>query len=430
MRTVPSIERRRVVVVGGGAAGMLAAWAAAKSGADVTLLEKMERLGTKILISGGGKCNLCHAGTMESVRIKFRHNEANFLRGPFREYTNDQFLELMTAKGIDVYTRPDGRIFPEPPTDAKDIVAALEETVRDAGVNIVLSAKIYGLLVTGGVAIGVELEDGSRIGADALIIAVGGSSYPMTGCTGDGWKWMTSLGHTVVPLTAALSPLYLEDSPAWKSGWSGVSLRDCVLRARAFRDGMDKGKERMRWRGDLLFTHKGISGPTALGVSREVAESWPEFSVAEVDLFPDKREDELRAEVDKWCVNYPRRSVMALLETVVPDRLAWPIAMAAQLDVDIKGSYFVAQARQRLVLTLKGWSLGKIRAVPLERGEVVAGGVELGEVDTRTMMSRKVKNLYLCGEILDIAGPVGGYNLQAAWSTGYVAGKASALENP
>ena len=420
------VTQRKVVVVGGGAAGMLAAWAAAKAGAHVTLLEKMERLGTKILISGGGKCNLCHAGPMDDVRNKFRHNEANFLRNAFRVFTNDDYLKLLTDKGLEVYTRPDGRIVPEPPADAKDVVEVMEAIVREAGVNVVLGAKIHGLLVTNDKAIGVEMDDGSRIGADALIIAVGGSSYPLTGCTGDGWKWMASLGHTVVPLTAALAPLYLEESPNWAADWSGVSLRDCVLRARAVNAQGDKGKERMRWRGDMLFTHKGISGPVSLGVAREIAEAWPESSLAEVDLFPDMREDQLREEIDKWCLNYPRRSVGALLESVAPARLARPIARVAMLDMEVKGAYFIAKARQRLVVALKGWVLGKVRAVPLERGEVVAGGVALGEVDNRTMMSRKISELYLCGEMLDIAGPVGAYNLQAAWSTGFVAGQAAA----
>jgi predicted flavoprotein YhiN len=168
----------------------------------------------------------------------------------------------------------------------------------------------------------------------------------------------------------------------------------------------------------------------SLGVSREIAEAWPDASLAEVDLFPDMREDELRAEIDKWCLNYPRRSVAALLESVAPARLARPIARVAMLDMETKGAYLIAKARQRLVVALKGWVLGKVRAVPLERGEVVAGGVSLAEVDNRTMMSRKVRGLYLCGEILDIAGPVGGYNLQAAWSTGFVAGKTAAAVPP
>ena len=142
------VTQRKVVVVGGGAAGMLAAWAAAQAGAHVTLLEKMERLGTKILISGGGKCNLCHAGPMDDVRNKFRHNEANFLRNAFRVFSNDDYLQLLTEKGLEVYTRPDGRIFPEPPADAKDVVEVMEAIVREAGVNIVLGAKIHGLLVT------------------------------------------------------------------------------------------------------------------------------------------------------------------------------------------------------------------------------------------------------------------------------------------
>lgn len=422
-----------VLVVGGGAAGMIAAWRAASLGAPVLLLEKGKRLGTKILISGGGKCNVAHAGPMEAIRAQFRPNEAAFLKAAFHRFTNDDFLQMLTAHGLQVSTRPDGRIFPAPPADAKDVAAALEGCLREAGVAIRLDAPVAGIAtssgreeVRGGAVTGALLASGEVLPARRLIVATGGSSYPATGCTGEGWKWMEALGHTIVRLTAALAPLYLDPTPP--ADWSGVALRDCLLKARQARGDGSVGRERMRWRGDLLFTHKGVSGPTALGVSREVAEAFPEGSLAEVDTVPDESFEALAAQLAAFAREHPRRSVAGFVEGRLPERLVKPFLAAAGIDPATRGAYLAAKDRSRLANALKGWNLGRIRHVPLERGEVVAGGVALEEVDPRTMRSKKVEGLYLCGEILDIAGPVGGYNLQAAWSTGYVAGESAAAD--
>nr|WP_309695796.1 NAD(P)/FAD-dependent oxidoreductase [Armatimonas sp.] len=413
-----------VIVVGGGAAGMLAAWRAAQRGARVTLLEKKNRLGTKILISGGGKCNLTHAGEMEEIRRQFRSNEAIFLKPSFYRFTNDDFLELLTSEGLKVYTRPDGRIFPVPPTDAKDVVEVLERQVRSVGVKIRLDCPVEKILVEGGAVTGVQI-DGKTLPCSRLIVAVGGSSFPGTGCTGDGWKWLMELGHTIVKLTAALAPLYLDPTPPEE--WSGVALRDCILRARKLHPDGSTGKERMHWRGDLLFTHKGVSGPTALGVSREVAEALPEDSTVEVDLYPDESFEQVTAQLMLQAQQNPKRTLLWLVEDApLPERLRKPLLESAKLDPAAKCAQLNLKDRNRLANTLKGWQVGRVRAVPLERGEVVAGGVALDEVDSKTMESRKIKGLYLCGEVLDIAGPVGGYNLQAAWSTGVVAGDSAA----
>ena len=409
--------RPHVIVIGGGAAGMLAARRAAEGGARVTLLEKNDRLGMKILISGGGKCNLTHDGPMETIRAKFRPNEARFLKPSFYKFTNQDFLQILHDRGMATYTRPDGRVFPVEPANAKDVAALLTGYVEEAGVTVRYEASVTGLTADDrqirGVQVGAE-----TLTADRVIVATGGSSYPATGTTGDGWKWLAALGHTLVPLRAALAPLYLAEAQA---EWSGVALRDTVLRARAGQG----GKEFMRWQGDLLFTHKGVSGPTALGVSREVAER-EAGSAVEADLAPGTTWEELQAEMRRQVKDSPRKTVAALAAPFVPARLLEPLLASAGVPGETRGAYLTAKALNKLVTTLKGWPLGLVRHVPLERGEVVAGGVALDEVDPHTMQSRLVSDLYLCGEVLDIAGPVGGYNLQAAWSTGVVAGAAAA----
>ena len=318
---------------------------------------------------------------------------------------------------METYTRPDGRIFPVEPANAKDVVALLTRYVEEAGVQVRYGAPVTGLTASEGRIQSVQIGN-EALTASRVVVSTGGSSYPATGTTGDGWPWLARLGHSVVPLRAALAPLYLAEAAPQ---WSGVALRDTVLRARAG----GGGKEFMRWQGDLLFTHKGVSGPTALGVSREVAER-EAVSTVEADLAPGLTWEELQAELRQQAQDNPRTTVGALAGPFVPARLLEPLLASAGIPAETRGAYLTAKALNKLVSTLKAWPLGTVRHVPLERGEVVAGGVALDEVEMGTMRSRLVDGLLLCGEVLDIAGPVGGYNLQAAWSTGWVAGEAAA----
>ncbi len=407
----------KVLVIGGGAAGMLAARRAAECGAQVTLLEKNDRLGMKILISGGGKCNLTHAGTMESIRAQFRPHEGRFLKPAFYRFTNNDFLKILHDRGMQTYTRPDGRIFPVEPANAKDVVALLTQHVLDAGVTVRYQAAVTGLHVQNNSLRGVQIGD-EFLAADRVVVCTGGSSYPATGTTGDGWKWLPEAGHSLIPLRAALAPLYLHEA---QTEWSGVALRGATLRARAARE----GKEYARWTGDLLFTHKGVSGPTALGVSRDIAER-DHVGAIEADLVPDTSFEDLRARLQAETRAQPRKTAAALVAPFLPARLVEPLLAAASVEPSTRGAYLPAKAINKLASTLKGWPLGAVRHVPLERGEVVAGGVPLSEADPQTMQSLVTPGLYLCGEVLDIAGPVGGYNLQAAWSTGWVAGESAA----
>lgn len=406
-----------VLVIGGGAAGMLAARRAAECGARVTLLEKNDRLGMKILISGGGKCNLTHAGTMDSIRAQFRREEGRFLKPAFYRFSNTDFLDILHARGMETYARPDGRIFPVEPANAKDVVALLTQHVLDAGVTVRYQSSVTGLHVQNNQLRGVQVGD-EFLAAGRVVVCTGGSSYPATGTTGDGWRWLPDAGHSLVPLRAALAPLYLHEAQA---DWSGVALRGATLRARA----STEGKEYARWTGDLLFTHKGVSGPTALGVSRDIAER-ENTGAIEADLVPETSFEDLRARLQAEARAQPRKTAAALVAPFLPARLVEPLLAAASVDPAMRGAYLPAKAVNKLASTLKGWPLGAVRHVPLERGEVVAGGVPLSEADPQTMQSLVMPGLYLCGEVLDIAGPVGGYNLQAAWSTGWVAGEAAA----
>ncbi len=329
-----------------------------------------------------------------------------------------QIVEMLTQKGLEVYTRPDGRIFPVNQT-AKDVVAILGAYLAEAGVEVKLETPVTGLIHEDGLVQGVHCGE-AQLQVKAVVLATGGSSYPGSGTTGDGWPWARELSHTIVKIKAALAPIHVIADEEWPTR-SGVSLRDCILKAR------QNGKEIARWRGDMLFTHHGISGPTALGISREVAERAGQGAITiEVDLLPDRTFEQVTEAVKKWALENPRKLWTSLIEEFVPTRLAIPFLESAQVSLEATGQGLDKKGKNRIVASLKGWPLGRVRDVPIEKGEVVAGGVSLDEVDSQTMASLKAMGLYLCGEVLDIAGPVGGYNLQAAFATGYVAGESAA----
>ena len=412
-----------VIVIGAGAAGIIAAWRAATLGAKVLLLEKTVRIGTKILISGGGKCNITHAGSIEDVLKGFRPNEARFIRPACYRFRNDQIVEMLTDRGLQVYKRPDGRIFPVDQT-SKDVVRILGEYLSDSGVDVRFQHVVKGIERTDDSAFTVRCqlgEDEHIFSAPSVIVCVGGSSYPNSGTTGDGWQWARSLGHSIVKVRAALAPMYLHLEDADPAERAGIALRDCILKARF------EGKEIARWLGDLLFTHQGVSGPTVLGISRVVAEKLPDGPVSlEVDLVPNKTFEALVDEVLALTTQHPRRLVANFVDDLVPSRLVLAILESASIPADTIGGRFDKKSRNRLVTVLKGWTLGIVRTVPLEKGEVVAGGISLEEVDPQNLRSNLVPGLYFSGEVLDIAGAVGGYNLQAAFATGYVAGESAA----
>lgn len=409
-----------VLVIGGGAAGIIAAWRAASLGAAVLLVERNPRLGLKLRISGGGKCNITHAGSMRDIRRAFRPNEAEFLGPAFARFTNSDVLHLVTSRGVEVYTRPDGRVFPVDGR-ADDVVAAFAEHLRRSGAETALGCPVLGIERDGP---GYRVStDRGQIAVPRLIVAVGGSSYPRTGTTGDGFRWMRELGHTVHPLRPALAPLYLEEG--CRPEYAGLALRDVAVRVRA---GSPEGKEIERWRGDLLFTHRGVSGPAALAVSRRAAEALEAGPVyLEADLAPDSSFEQLAAELVQGHGEGGRRGVRRWVESRVPERLVPEVMTAAGVDPGTPLHRLGKKERSGLVGRLKAWSLGRVRGIPLEKGEVTAGGVALDEVDPATMESRILPGLFLCGEILDIAGPVGGYNLQAAFSTGFVAGESASV---
>jgi predicted Rossmann fold flavoprotein len=419
---------RSVVIVGGGAAGIYAALGARAQGASATIYERNKRLGIKILISGGGKCNITHEASPRELAEGFIRREARFLRFALHELPPTAVLDALHDEGLETYTRDNGRVFPVSGR-AEDVLAAFERMLERAAATVRTDIRVDGIVVENGRATGIRTEKGV-VAADAVIVATGGMSYRKVGTTGDGIAWARELGHTVVPVRAALAPIYFPDAPP--AEWQGVALRDVGLSvdagdvaSRIERDGVPTS-----WRDDILLTHRGVSGPAVLEISRAAALA-REYGVdgeLVVDLHPGENAEQLLERFRARVEQSGRSEVQSFVETVVPRALVPFVLSSAGVVSGRKLSELTRGERTALLATIKRWRVGVVGEVPMDRGEVTAGGVALDEIDPKTMASKRIEGLYVAGEALDIAGAVGGYNLQAAFATGWVAGRAAAEE--
>ena len=405
----------KVVVVGGGAAGLVAAWQAASQGHAVTLLEANGRLGVKLRISGGGKCNITHAGQPKTLLAAFPKDQARFLRSALHAFDNEAVLALLRREGVETCARDNGRVFPlDRPGSAEAVVAAFEALVQRAGVTLRLGQRVTAL--EGGLPrlLAVRLGE-ERIQADTFILATGGASYPETGTRGEVLGWLRDLGVPVRSWFPALAPIPLvRPRPAWE----GVALREGELRLSAG----PAGRRLAAFQGDLLFTKAGISGPAALELSQAVERARREggawLTYASSLAAPEAVDAALQGEQRE----NPRLLAATWLQWHLPERLVEPLLEQAGIAKTLMLKDLPKAARKALVDLVTALPLGEPQTVPLARGEVAAGGVALEAVDPRTMALRQWDNLRVCGELLDIDGPVGGYNLQAAFSTGFAAG--------
>lgn len=405
----------RVIVVGGGAAGMVAAWKAASKGHRVTLLEANSRLGVKLRISGGGKCNVTHAGPLKEVLACFSPEQARFLRPALHRFSNDEVVEWLRREGVETYIRDNGRVFPlDRPGSAAAVVAAFESVMVRAGVTVRTGARVTGLEGRSPKMAGLRLGE-ERLEADLFILATGGASFPETGTRGEMLAWLRDLGLPMRPWFPALAPIPLaRPRPAWE----GVAWRDGELQLLAGKG----GKRLARFKGDLVFTKVGISGPAALELS-QAAESARLSGLAHLVYAHDLRSFEaVEAEALADARAQPHLSVLRWIQRWIPERCAETLTREAGLGEGHRLKDLPKDARRALVTALVASDLGAPGAVPLTKGEVAAGGLRLDAVDPHTMAVSGFENLRVCGELLDVDGPVGGYNLQAAFSTGFVAG--------
>lgn len=420
---------RTVVVIGGGAAGIMATLAARAKGVPVLLLERNRRIGVKILISGGGRCNITHDASPKDLEKGFIPREGRFLRYSLHTLPPSEILTMLHREGVATYVRPNGRVFPQSGR-ADDVLAAFERLLLKSGATIRTSALVDGLQTTTRVVHGVGLG-GETIDAGAVVVATGGLSYRKVGTTGDGIAWARKLGVRVEEPSAALAPIYFAVPPP--SDWRGISLRDVEVFVE-----FDVGGPNLElplpegvpttWRDDLVLTHKGLSGPSILEVSRSIAWGFAAQQSPRVfiDLVPDTTRERLRSLWNDRRVESPRSEVKSFVGEFMPRALVpWFLDMI-KVDGAARISDSEKEVRARVVSGLKRWNPGLPGSVPIDRGEVTAGGIGLDAVDPRSMRVHDIDGLFAAGEALDIAGSVGGYNLQAAFSTGWVAGHAAA----
>jgi predicted Rossmann fold flavoprotein len=405
-----------VIVVGGGAAGLLAAGRAAECGAATLLLEKTPRLGNKVRLAGGGRCNFTHIADLQSFLSAYGP-QGRFLQQAFARFFHRELIELFRRFGLPAVIEEDGRVFPAS-GHAGDVVKALERYLHAGRVEVRLNTAVLGLQISAGAAQGVLTRQG-ELPAKAIVLATGGASYPATGSAGDGYGWLASAGHTIHPLLPALVPL--ETVADWPRRLAGLTLSDVDVTLLA------GGRPIGRRRGEVLFTHFGLSGPAILSLSGAAAEALQHGAVeVSLDLQPAYSDENLDAILRAGLEQHGRRTLRTVLRARLPARLADTFLELAQLSGDKPAAHVSAGERRRLIAGLRDLRIGIARTRPLHEAMVTAGGVELKEIDPRTMASRLVRGLYVAGELLNVHGDTGGYNLQAAFSTGYVAGQSAA----
>lgn len=410
----------RVVVIGAGAAGLLAAGSAAESGADVLLLEKGPRTARKVRISGKGRCNLTNTADIREFIEAFGPN-GRFLYGAFSRFFRDDLIELLNGQGVETKVERGGRVFPVSDR-ASDVADALERWALEKGARLRPNIRALDIELCEGLACGVRIYGGT-IRAQAVVVATGGASYPGTGSTGDGYAIAARLGHTITPPQPALSPLEVCDD--WVKSLQGLSLRN-VEASVLVRDSASSSWRRVDSEfGEMLFTHFGVSGPIVLTLSRAVRNHIESHEVAlSIDLKPALSPEQLHARLIRDFVR--PRMFRAYLRELLPKLLAETFPALCGIEPAKTLNRITAPERNRLVELLKDLRLSVARLRPLEDAIVTAGGVAIGEIDPRTMMSRIVPGVFFAGEVIDIDAKTGGYNLQAAFSTGYVAGRAAA----
>ena len=408
-------KRPEILVAGGGAAGMMAALFAARAGASVTLLERNEKLGKKIYITGKGRCNLTNDCSLEEFLRQVPRNP-RFLYGALNRFGPQDMMALMEEAGCPVEVQRGQRVFPRS-EKASDVIRALARLMEQAGVRVRLHSRIQSLIVQEGRAAGVVLENGERLEADAVILALGGQSYPMTGSTGDGYALAREAGHHVLPPEAVLSAL--ETVENWPRALQGLALKNVRLTLRSGR------KTLYTELGEMLFTHFGISGPLVLEMSCHLPAELAQAQVT-LDLKPGLTPQQLDLRLQRDFAAQPRKQLQNVLPGLLPLRLSALFPDLAGVSGERICGQITRGEREQLGAALKALPITLRARRPLAEAIVTRGGVDVKEIQPATMESKLLPGLYFAGEMIDVDAHTGGFNLQLACSTGALAGSSAA----
>jgi predicted flavoprotein YhiN len=430
-----------VIVVGGGAAGLMAAGRAAQIGSSVLLLEKTDSCGKKILVSGKTRCNLTNSAELKNFISMYGEN-GRFLFSAFHNFFRPELLDFFNNHGLATKVERGGRLFPVS-DDAHDVVRVFQKYLAENKVQIKLNSKVIEVIIKDNAVCGVKTQNGNYR-CKAVILAAGGATWPSTGSTGDGYKISAALGHKIVKLKPALVPLIVKEQKLAQS-MQGVSLRN--VRATAFQgeaDSIDSAitpdcvygrGERKSPRppviesrfGEMLFTHFGLGGPIILLMSLSVVEAMGKGPVSIlIDLKPALTRKQLHKRLQRDMDNSSKRKIAGIIKEYLPSKMIEPFIEQTGIDKEKLAHQITASEREKVVEVLKALRFNIKSTLSLEKAIVTAGGVALDEIDQRTMASKLITGLYFCGEVMDIDADTGGYNLQAAFSTGYLAGEKAA----
>lgn len=405
---------KRVVVIGGGAAGLMASVIAGREGAKVTLLEKMNYVGKKMGITGKGRCNITNACDMSEF-IKNTPGNGKFLYGAYERFTNEDLLQLLHDAGLETKVERGGRVFPASDS-ALDVRNTFMKLMKHYGVDVHLEEPVKKILVDDGTVTGV-VTDKETYHADAVVIATGGKSYPATGSTGDGYVLASQVGHMITDIRPSLVPIVTEES--WVKDLMGLSLRNVELSVIA------KNKVQATMFGEMMFTHFGITGPIVLSLSHTVGKLMRKKNIGtiglDINLKPALSPETLDKRLQKDFDLYSKKQLINGMKDLLPSRLIPLIIELAGIDPQKPINQISKEERQQIGYMLQHMPLTVKGLRPVEEAIVTAGGISLKEFNPKTMESKLVKGLYGAGEVLDIDAFTGGYNLQAAFSTGYVA---------
>ncbi len=406
--------RNKVIVVGAGASGLIAAGTAAARGLKVLVLERNTRPARKVMITGKGRCNITNAADLDRL-IRNVPRNGRFLYSAFSRFTPEDIMALMEKQGVPVKTERGNRVFPQS-DKAVDVVDALVRYAKHSGAKID-HARVTDLLIENNQIIGVKSEDGRIFFADAVIIASGGKSYPGTGSTGDGYQLAMQAGHTVVPPKPSLVPLVVHEG--WCSQLQGLSLKNVSITV----IDVQTGKEIFNDMGEMLFTHFGVSGPLILSASSHMREMKPERYVVRLDLKPALTLEQLDLRLQRDFSTNANKNFINALDGLLPKKMVPVVVKLSRISPEIKVNQISREMRRSLAELLKSIKITVVDFRPIEEAIITFGGVCVKEINPKTMESKLVNGLFFAGEVIDVDAYTGGYNLQIAFSTGYLAGE-------
>lgn len=416
---------KQIIVVGGGSSGLMAACAAAQAGAQVTLLDQNPKLGRKLLLTGGGRCNVTNNRPEEEI-IAHVPGNGRFLHSAFSQFSQYDIMAFFQERGVALKEEDHGRMFPV--TDkARTILETFIEELKRLKVTVRTNAKVEKLVLEGGVAAGVLLDTGETLAADRIILATGGKTYPKTGARGDGYRFAKQAGHTITELYPTEAPITSPASFIQEKTLRGLSLRDVALSVKN-----RKGKKVVEHRMDMIFTHFGVSGPAALRCSMFIHQTKKrdktDLVTIALDIFPDLSLAQVERKLQELQREQGEKSAKNGWKDLMPERYLLFGLEQAGIDPSASLKTLAPRELQAFARFSKEFAFPADGTLPLEKAFVTGGGVSLKEVNPKTMESKKTRGLYFCGELLDYNGYTGGYNITGAFVTGHTAGTHAALD--